>query len=187
MGITPEQEGELIAGFLSGKPLLEQAFLDALRPHLRRQLRGRTPDRWPDVEDVEQSAILRLCQMRRSEEGRKRLCPLLSELAAFIMKAPVARFFERARKTLPLKDWDRAQPPNQEAAYELKRLMAISVSLPRSLAATIMCQVGLVMGDGPALHEALGIDERSARRRLARAQDAVLAMAEGEEVEVSDE
>ncbi len=97
------------------------------------------------------------------------------------------RFFERKKKTVSLKGWDAAVPPNQEAAFELRRLMRISGSLPRQMAATIMCQAAFVMGEGPPLHEALGIDERSAQRRLARAQSAVVALAEGEEVEVPNE
>jgi hypothetical protein len=75
----------------------------------------------------------------------------------------------------------------EEAAFEFKRLLAIAVSLPRGMAATMLCQAGFVTGEGPALHEALGIDERSARRRLARAQDAVLELAEGGEAELADE
>jgi hypothetical protein len=183
---TREEELELIAGFLSRKPLAEVSFLDAVRPLIRGQARRHFPERWQEVDDVEQSALLRVCELRETEAGRKHLCPWLRELAKLAVDAPVAVLF-RAKKTLPLKDWDRAVPPNQEAAFELKRLLKIAVSLPRGMAATMLAQAGFVTGEGPALHEALDVDERSARRRLARAQDAVIEIAEGGEVELKDD
>jgi len=149
-------------------------------------VRRHFPERWQDVDDVEQSALLRVCELRETEAGKKRLRPPIWELAEFAVEPP-ARMLSRTKKTLPLKDWDRGVPPNQEAAFELKRLLAISVSLPRGMASTMLAQAGFVTGEGPALHEALDIDERSARRRLARAQDAVIEIAEGGEVELKDE
>ena len=184
--LTHEEELALIAGFLSRKPLAEVSFFDAVRPVIRRLVRRHFPERCQDVDDVEQSALLRVCELRETEAGKKRLEPPIWALAEFAVEPP-ARMLSRTKKLLPLKDWDRAVPPNQEAAFELKRLLAISVSLPRGMASTILAQAGFVTGDGPALHEALGIDERSARRRLARAQDAVIEMAEGGEMEMEDD
>jgi len=135
---------------------------------------------------VEQNALLRVCEMRATEAGQKLLHPPLWALAKRAVDAPAA-MLARAKKWLPLKDWDRAVPPNQEAAFELKRLLKIAVSLPRGMASTMLYQAGFVTGEGPELHEALGTDERSARRRLARAQDAVIEIAEGGEAELKDE
>ncbi len=186
--LTHEEELALIAGFLSRKPFAEERFFDAFRPHLRNRMRGRFPDRLQDLEDVEQAALLPGCaRCARPRRGRgNKLQPPLWELAKLAFDAPAA-MSTRVKKLLPLKDWDRAVPANQEAAFELKRLLAIAVSLPRGMASTMLFQAGFVMGDGPALHEALGIDERSARRRLARAQDAVIELAEGGKVELEDD
>ncbi len=149
-------------------------------------MRGRLPERCADVDDVEQSALLRICELRETKAGQKQLQPPLWALAKLAFDAPAA-MLTRAKKWLPLKDWDRAVPPNQDAAFELGRLLKIAVSLPRGMAATMLCQASFVTGEGPALHEALGTDERSARRRLARAQDAVIEIAEGGEAELQDD
>jgi hypothetical protein len=184
--LTPEEELELIAGFLSRKPLAEVSFFDAVRPLIRSQARRHFPERWQDVDDVEQNALLRVCEMRETKAGQKQLCPPLWALAKRAVDAPAA-MLARTKKWLPLKDWERAVPPNQETAFELKRLLKIAVSLPRGMASTMLFQAGFVAGDGPPLHEALEIDERSASRRLARAQDAVIEIAEGGEAELKDE
>jgi hypothetical protein len=184
--LTQEEELALIAGFLSRKPLAEVSFFDAVRPLIQRLVRRHFPERWQDVDDVEQSALLRVCELRETEAGRKQLLPPLWALAELAVEPP-ARMLSRTKKLLPLKDWDRAVPPNQETAFEFRRLLAIAVSLPRGMASTMLAQAGFVTGEGPALHEALGIDERSARRRLARAQDAVIEIAEGGKAELKDD
>jgi hypothetical protein len=183
---THAQELELIAGFLSRKPAAETSFFDEFRPHVHRWVSGHFPDRWQEYADLEQSAMLRVCELRETKEGRTRLTPPFSELAQFAAEAP-ARKLAREKKSVPLQDWDASQPPNQETAFEFRRLLAIAVTLPRGMAATMLAQAGFVTGEGPALHEALGIDERSARRRLARAQDAVIEIAEGGKAELEDD
>ena len=180
---------ELIAGFLSGKPQAEAEFVKVFQGHARAEVGSNFPSQWPHVGDLVQSALLKVCEMRKREPERIR--PPMSELVKFTVAAP-AMVLKRAKKMEPLpKRWDRSVPSTQEAAFESKRLLEIAMSLPERMAKTILAHLAHQMGDGPPLHEALGVDRRVSDKRLARARIAILRITRGEDVgealEVEDE
>jgi hypothetical protein len=184
---VPEGKGEgdmqteeaLIAGFLSGKPAAEAEFAGEIQRLVRVDVRNNHPSLLPQLPDLEQTAVWRVFKMRR--DGHiERICPPLIKLIKFLNDAP-ARVLKRIRmKEQPLGNWDQMGPSNQEESIRLKELSQITASLPESLKVTILAREAEVKGDGPALHEALGIDRRSADKRLARARKAVLRIARGE-------
>jgi hypothetical protein len=183
---SPEGEAELIAGFLSRQPLLERSFLQRFRPWLREEIRGNFQSLWPQLADLEQSALMRLCEMREPPANGKDIRSPLKALAKYLVNAP-ARVLKRERKPLGLRSWDGATASTQEASSDLKHLLEIAASLPRGMAKTVLAKAAYEMGEAPPLHEQLGIDVRSAGRRLSRAQNAVMAIAQGEDVQVRDE
>jgi hypothetical protein len=184
-GAMSDEEG-LIAGFLSGKPAAEAAFIAMYQGKIRAEVYSNCPSLVPYMRDIQQSATLRLCEMRASPSGVKRICPPVSEVVKFTVAAParvLKRMLKRTKETEPLKDDDAIGPSNTEASVELKRLLEIALTLPGSLRKTLLARMAHEMGDGPPLPEALGIDRRSADKRLARARAAVLRIARGEGAE----
>ncbi len=158
---------------------------------LQAQIRARVtrfnPLRWPQLDEIEQDSMVRLCEMRKDPKQALLIQPPLADLAAFLMAAP-------AKAAARVKQWPRlrrleepAVMPEQEAAVTLDELLEIATSLPRGMARTILAQEAYVAGDGPPLEEALGIERPNALRRLARAQEAVMAIANGENVEIGEE
>ena len=184
--LTFEQQLALIERFLAGDPMAELELVSELRPLLRRDMRMNWSGLWPYMQDLRQEAFAVLWAKRKTPEGRAEIRPPLEELAKRLLEFP-ARKLLREKKPLPLGDWDAPRDGNQEAAYELHRLLAISANLPRGMSETILAHVAHLTGEGPELHEALGIDRNAARMRLCRAQAAVMRIAGGAEVEVSDE
>ena len=187
--MEPEQEQELIDGFLSRKPAAETKLVVELQRRMRVHVAKYSPRIWREMADLQQSGLLRLCEMRENPEEVALIQPPIWELVRFLLVAP-SRKAQRAKPWVRLKrKHDRlvTSKPNQVEALELKELAEIAESLPRGMARTMLAQEALMAGDGPPLDEALGIDARSARRRLARAQDAVMAIALGENVEIEKE
>jgi len=193
-GDMPSEE-ELIAGFLSRKPAAEAAFVEEMKRHQRADIRNNFPSLMPQMRDLEQSALLKLCQMREDPREVKRICPPIAALTKFLNDAP-ARVLKRIKKTVSLtgmkeEEWEGSHPASQEEGLQLKRMMEIAASLPGGMAKTILAQAAHEMGDGPPLHEVLALDRRTADKRLARARIAVLRIARGEtlgdETEVEDE
>ena len=182
-----ERQRELIAGFLSRKPAAETSFVMELQKWVRVEIRSNFPKQWRELADLEQSALLRVCEMRDDPQRVDLIQAPFSELAKYLVDAP-ARKARNVKRWSPLKSWQEPlKAPNQEAALQLKELAEIAESLPRGMAKTMLAQEALAAGDGPPLAEALGTDPRSARRRLARAQAAVLRIALGEDVEIPQE
>jgi len=180
---------ELIAGFLSGKPQAEAEFVKVFQGHVRAEVGSNFPSQWPHVRDLVQSALLKVCKMRKYEPDKIR--PPISELVKFAVAAP-AMALKRAKKMEPMpKRWDQPAPSNQEAAFEWKRLLEIVGALPEQMGRTMLAYLAYQMGDGPPLHEALGVERRVAEKRLARAKKAVRHIALGEDtgegLEVEDD
>jgi hypothetical protein len=118
--------------------------------------------------------------MRRDEP--ERICPPMLELVKFAVAAP-AMVLKRAKKMEPLpKRWDKPMAPTQDAAFEWKRLLEIATGLPEQMGKTLLAYLAYQMGDGPPLHEALGLERRVAEKRLARAKRAVRRIALGEDI-----
>jgi len=181
-------EEELIAGFLSGKPLAEAEFVEVMQRHIRADVRNNFRSLLPQLGDIEQSALLTLCQMRENPREVARICPPIRALSKYLVDAPARVLMRIRKKTEPLGKWDEARAATQEGTQRLKELLDIvSESLPEGMARTLLAQSAHEMGDGPPLHEALGIDRRSADKRLARARIAVLRISRGDELEVEDE
>jgi len=174
---TPQQEAELIAGFVSRRS--ENPFLLTLSPFLRQEIRRNFPSLWEWAPDLLQSAFLRLCELREDPREAKRIQPPLAELARYLLNAP-ARVLLRTKKitgqSLPLSDWDGARPPDQQASTRLQELMRLTSRLPAKLATVLHLHAAHELGEGPPLAEALGITRGSARRKLLEAQDALLTL-----------
>ncbi len=174
--------------------MAEADFVRVMQRHMRAEVCNNFPSLLPQLRDLEQSAHLKLCLMREHPQDVKKIRAPIKALVKFLMDAP-ARVLLRIKKTEPLGDWDALRPGNQEAAFELKRLLKIATSLGGGMAQTMLAQAAHEMGDGRPLHEVLGVDRRSADKRLARARIAVLQIARGEpprveiegETEVEDE
>ena len=126
------------------------------------------------------SCALELTCRTNSDQRPKRLQLPLRELAKYLIDAP-ARVLRRYKPWVKLEDWHLIGRSNQEAALRLNELFEIAAELPRGMSETLKLQTDFVRGLGPPLHEALGIDERSAQRRLFRAQKACLRIARGDE------
>jgi hypothetical protein len=184
---TEERLAELIAGFLSRNPVAEAAFIIVLRPILRAEVRLHWTGLWRHIDDFEQEALAKLCELRETAEGREKIAEPLEVLAKYLIEGP-ARKLMRAPKWVPLdKKWDRPGPSNQEATFEISRLSGLASGLPESMTNTLLCHAAHVMGEGPPLHIALDVSVEAARFRLSRAQAAVHRLANGEEIEVADE
>jgi len=185
-----EHEAELIEGFLSRVRWAELAFIDYFRPILRNEVRIHWTALWRHIDDFEQAALVKLCELRETEEGRKTIRQPLAKLAKMLIEGP-ARKLRREPKHLSLKvlkkGGEPAQRPGQEASYERELLLEIAARLPAGMATTIQCQQAFALGEGPELHIALGVDKESAHKRLLRAQEAIQRIANGEEIEVEDE
>jgi hypothetical protein len=182
-----ESEQKLIDGFLSREPAAETALVVEVQRLVRARIRGRVPHLWSRVGDIQQDVVLRLCEMRENPKEVERIQPPLWELVLSLMEAPV-RAQKRMKKWVELTEEDHPKlAPNQEEALELKELQAIAESLPRGAVKTMLAHEAEVTGDGPPLAEALGTDARSARKRLARAQAAVIRTALGEGVQLEEE
>jgi len=182
-----KRQQELIDGFLSRDPVAEARFVEELQKFLRIEVRSNYPAQWSELSDLQQSALLKVCEMRENPRAAELITPPFQDLAKRLAELP-------ARKEKRVKHWPSLKPSqeppvasNQEEAVTLKEMAEIAASLPRGMAKTMLAQEAFVAGDGPALEEALGTDKRSARRRLARAQEAVILIATGEDVEVEDE
>jgi hypothetical protein len=178
---SPESEGDLVAGFLSRKPAAEATFVGELKQRLRAEICGNFPSLWPELRDLEQSALLRLCQMRENPREAGEIRPPLAALAKFLVDAP-ARLLLRRKKPLALQSWDGAQASSQEAAADLAQLLQIAAGLPRGMAKTVLAHAAHELGEGPPVEEVLGLDRRTAQRRLWHAQAVVLRIACGEQI-----
>lgn len=184
--MTLEQQVALLERFLAGEPMAELELVSVFRPLFRREVRMHWSGLWPHMRDLRQEAFAVLWEKRKTPAGRAEIRAPFTELVKRLIEQP-ARKLLREKKPLPLGKWDAPQPPNQEAMFELRRLLAISADLPRGMSETIRAHVAHVMGEGPPLHEALEIDRETARKRLFRAQAAVFRIAGGEKLEAGDE
>lgn len=181
-----EDEAELIAGFLSRQPAREVAFVVAMKFWIRKVVRRNFARQWRHLEDIEQSALLELCELRDTEKGAMLIQPPLWDVAKMTVERS-ARMFEREKRMLPLKDRYLTGAQDLASAFELNRLMEIAEGLPRGMARTMLAHAAYETGEGPPLEVALGTDHRSALRRLARAQAAVVRIARGETIEEGTE
>jgi hypothetical protein len=59
-------------------------------------------------------------------------------------------------------------------------MLALADTLPYGMGETLRLQANYETGVGPPLHEALGIDERSAQRRLTNARKAFWKLTDDE-------
>jgi hypothetical protein len=182
-----ERDQELIDGFLSRKPAAETEFVIELERCLQAEIRTYSPNLWPELSDLVQSALLKVCKLREKPATAQKIQPPIPALARWLMMEP-------ASKEKRVKHWPRlkkSQEPavgaNQESAVTLKEMLEIAVSLPRGMAKTMLAYEAHLAGEGPALPEALGAETRTARRRLVRAQAAVIRIALGEDVEITEE
>jgi len=180
---TPEEEMELIAGFLSRKPALQNVFLEKLRPRLRQHQRCNYPSLWRQSEDLQQSALLKLCELRDDPVEVKRIEPPLDDLVKYLMTGParvLMRSARHARVSLEIQEWDGSRQGNQEDATYVRELWRLIAKLPFKLGRTLQLHAAHECGDGPSLDEILGITRDAARRKLVDAQDALLTLARGE-------
>jgi hypothetical protein len=182
-----ERDQELINGFLSRERAAETRFVVELQRCLRAEVATYSPNLWPELDDLEQSALLKACEMREDPALAEMIKPPIPAFARRLMMGP-------ASKEKRVRHWPRIKEsqeplvaPNQEAAVTVREMSEIAASLPRGMARTMLAQEAQVSGDGPPLEEALRTDKRSARRRLGRAQAAVIRIALGEDVEVEEE
>ncbi len=178
--LTPEEEIELIAAWLSRDEAGERRFVDVFRLFLRGEVLHRWPRSWKRVDDLEQDALVKLLEWRDTEEGRAKTRPPLAPLAKVLVERP-ARTLRREKKDLPLEDQDVPAASNQEQAVLLGQMLEVASNLPRGGARTLLAQAAHVAGEGPELSEALGIDAASAHMRLVRAQAALWRKMNGDE------
>jgi len=188
---TPEPEAELkaeaelIAGFLSRKPGAELLFLAELSRLLRSRARS-----WrkllPHRDDVVQSALLKLCELRETAEGRQTIRPPLAALAKALADAP-ARRLRRAPELLPLESWHAPTPADQDGMIRTKYLLDLAATLPLTLRTALRCHIAYEMGEGPPSYIVLGLSENAARMRVTRAQDAVYLLEQEREAEANNE
>ena len=161
-----EREQELIDGFLSRVPAAETAFVVYFQKLLRMEVRSNHPKLVRHLADLEQSALVKVCELRDDPKMLERICPPLSELAKFAADAP-------ARKEARVKRWPTLNPKNpthdgtvvsnQERAVELQRDPDTPSSLPRGMAKTMLAHEAAVTGDGPTVAEALWGQRRTTR------------------------
>ncbi len=185
--MTFDQEAELLERFLAREPMAELTLVSVMRPLFRLEVRRHWQGQLAHMHDLRQGALLALWERRDSEEGRRSIRPPLAPLAKALIEH-LARKLHRSPKIFQLREQEEpATPSSQEPMFELKRLLAISAALPRKMSETMAAHAAHMLGEGPPLHEALGIDRETARKRLTRAQAAVHRIAEGEKDEVQDE
>jgi hypothetical protein len=164
---------ELIAGFLARRAAAERSFIARLRPFLRREIRRSFPSLWCSTEDLQQSALLRLCELRTSHAEKIR-APLVVLAVSLIAEAvremgsPEAAQFEELARS------------HRQASTPRRGLAELFAStLSAEEASVLLLHAAHLVGDGPPLHEALGITRKRARRKLLRAQDALLDVTRG--------
>ena len=188
---TPETEAELkaeaelFAGFLSREPGVELLFLAELSRLLRSRVKRSLRKLLGHREDVVQSALLKLCELRETEEGRKTIRPPFAALAKALADAP-ARRLKRAPETLPLESWHAPTPADQDRMIRTKHLLDVAAELPLTLRTALRCHMAYEMGEGPPPYIVLGLSENAARMRVTRAQDAVYLL-EQREAEANNE
>jgi hypothetical protein len=184
---NPQLEAELIEGFLAKQASEENTFVGMLRPYLRREIRRSHPGLWRSADDLEQSALLRLYELRASQAERIR-APC-RQLAVFVVD-------EAAHVVHRSVEW--SEPPEDDGgdrrdSIPLGKLVELfAIKLDADDAEILLLHAAYMAGDGPPVHEALGITKKRARRQLLKAQDALLDVAGGndelpEEDEESDE
>jgi hypothetical protein len=178
--LTPEEESELVAAWLSREEAGERRFVDVFRLFLRGEVLHRWPRSWKRVDDLEQDALVKLVEWRDTEEGRAKTRPPLAPLAKVLVERP-ARILRREKKHLSLKKQYVPVVSNQEQSALFGEMLEIASNLPRGGARTLLAQAEHVAGEGPELSEALGIDATSAHMRLVRAQAALIRKIQGDE------
>ncbi len=178
--LTPEEESELVAAWLSREEAGERRFVDVIRPFLRVEVLTHWPRSWKRMDDLEQEAMVKLVEWRDTEEGREKIRPPLAALAKVLIERP-ARILRREKKHLSLKKELVPVASNQEQSALLGEVLEIASNLPRGGARTLLAQAKHVAGEGPELPEALGLDAASAHMRLVRAQAALIRKIEGNE------
>jgi hypothetical protein len=180
-----EAEAELIAGFLARKPGAELLFL----AELDRLLRLRVRRKWRKVlgqrDDVVQGALLKLCELRETEEGRKTIRPPLAVLVKALADA-TARRFGRAREMVPLESWHAPTPADQDGMIRTKHLLDLAAELPLTLRTALRCHMAYELGEGPPPYIVLGLSENAARMRVSRAQAAVYRIEQEKEAEANN-
>jgi hypothetical protein len=180
---NPQLEAELAKGFLERKPAAESAFIERLRPYMRQVIRGRFPSLWRWSEDLQQSALLRLCELRADPSKVDRIRPPLEPLAVYLVDPP-ARLMLKSKKrfggAVEVREWDASHAPNQQNLAYLKELWRLLPRLSFNHARTLQIHAAHEVGDGPSLHEALGITKDAAKRKLLDAQDALLTLSRTE-------
>jgi hypothetical protein len=187
-----DTEAKLIAGFLSRKPGADSLLIVELEPLLRSEVQRRWRRFIHHKDDLVQSALVKLCELRETEEGRAAITPPLDELAKALVDAP-ARRLKRAPEMLPLEDRDAPVPPDQEDLARLKYLLNLAQGLPLPLRTALRAHAAHQLGEGPPPHVALGSSENAARMQVTRAIAAVYRLAkeaaekETKEAEENDE
>jgi DNA-directed RNA polymerase specialized sigma24 family protein len=178
--LTPEEESELIAGWLSREEAGERRFVDVFRPFLRAEVRVHWPRSWKRVDDLEQDALVKLVEWRDTAAGREKIRPPLAPLAKELVERP-ARILRREKKHLPLENQIVPVVSNQEQSALLGEMLELASNLPRGGARTLLAHAEYVAGEGPEVAEALGLDATSAHKRLVRAQAALIRKIQGDE------
>jgi DNA-directed RNA polymerase specialized sigma24 family protein len=176
------RESVLLAGFISGAPAAELAFVNEFRPTLRAEVSDNWPKLMCHLDDLQQEALVRLIELRQSGEP---LSPPLAALAKRLIDT-LARKLTRERRRSSAEAPEVPVAPMQEVVFETRRLLRLACSLPEDQASVLMKHAAYAAGEGPALDVALGVTEKVARERLRRAQAAVARLALGEESEGAD-
>ena len=136
---TPGEAAELLAGFLARRPAAQNAFIELLRPLFRQEIRRDFPSLMPHSEDLQQSALLKLCELREDPVEVVRIRLPLDELVKYLMNAParvLMRSGKKARVSLELQDWDASSQGNQEDATYVRELWRLIARLPFKLGRT---------------------------------------------------
>jgi hypothetical protein len=179
---NPLLDAELCTGFVSRRPAAEIALIERLRPYLRHEIRRQFPSLWRWSEDLQQSAFLKLCQLRQDDPGK--IQPPVDQLAVVLIDMParvMLRSAKHSRQSVSLKEFDGSVRPDQDASTRLRELFELFASkLDADEASILLVHAAHEMGDGPPLHEVLGITKDGAKRKLLQAQDALLTLSRNE-------
>jgi len=179
---NPPLDAELCTGFVSWRPAAEIALIERLRPYLRQEIRRQFPSLWRWSEDLQQSAFLKLCELRKSDAAK--IQPPLDELAIILIDTPAQVMLRSAKhmsQSVSLKEFHGRVRPDQDASTRLRELFELFASkLDAGEASILLVHAAHEMGDGPPLHEVLGITKDGAKRKLLQAQDALLTLSRNE-------
>jgi hypothetical protein len=183
VGDDLEEESALIARFLTRSPADELAMVNRLRPLIVEDLKKNWKGLWRSRADLEQEALLGLWQRRQAGVA---IDPPLTALAKSLVDGP-ARKLRRQRATVALFEDERQVEPNQLQQAMAREMVAAIAELGPEHRTTLLLHTRHLTEGGPALHEALQIEEQAAKRRLVRAQAAAMALLAAKEDQAESE